>query len=206
MKKQMIQFGVIIVILVIFIGGYFGISKYFSLKEEKEEAERIVALEIKDYEKVSGISYINNGETITLGKSEGEWYNIDDSSVNLSENAIETGMLMQLAEVTASQIIDSPKDLSDYGFTENDDGNIEGSTNTIVIVDADSNTHTLYIGDANPYDSSKYYMMVEGDDNVYVVDSTVPDAFSKSLDDITEEETTVEETTVEETTVEKSES
>ena len=97
MKKQMIQFGVIIVILVVFIGGYFGISKYFSLKEEKEEAERIVALEIKDYEKVSGISYINNGETITLGKSEGEWYNIDDSSVNLSENAIETGMLMQLA-------------------------------------------------------------------------------------------------------------
>ena len=109
-------------------------------------------MEIKDYEKVSGISYINNGETITLGKSEGEWYNIDDSSVNLSENAIETGMLMQLAEVTASQIIDSPKDLSDYGFTENDDGDIEGSTNTIVIVDADSNTHTLYIGDANPYD------------------------------------------------------
>lgn len=206
MKKQIIQFWAIIVILVVFIGGYFGISKYFSLKEEKEEADRIVALEIKDYEKVSSISYINNGETITLGKSEGEWYNIDDSSVNLSENAIETGMLMQLAEVTASQIIDSPDKLSDYGFTENDEGNIEGSTNTIVIVDEDSDTHTLYIGDANPYDSSKYYMMVKGDDNVYVVDSTVPDAFSKSLEDITEEETTVEETTVEETTVEKSES
>lgn len=90
--------------------------------------------------------------------------------------------------------------MEDYGFTQNGD-TITASTNTITIVDANNKTHILYIGDANPYDSTKYYMMVEGDENVYVVDSSVVDAFSKSLEDLEkEEETTVEETTVEETT------
>ena len=65
------------------------------------------------------------------------------------------------------------------------------------MMDEDNNTNTLYIGDANPYDSQTYYMMVEGDDNVYLIDSTVVDAFSMSIDNLTEEETTLEESVTE---------
>jgi hypothetical protein len=35
-----------------------------------------------------------------------------------------------------------------------------------------------------------YYMMIKGDDNVYVVDSTLAEAFSKSTDDLEKEEET----------------
>ena len=51
----------------------------------------------------------------------------------------------------------------------------------------------------SPYDSTKYYMMVKGDDNVYVISSDLVTAFSKTVDDMKEEETT----TVEETTTGK---
>lgn len=44
-------------------------------------------------------------------------------------------------------------------------------------------------------------MMVNDDTNVYVVDSTVNDAFSKDVEELEEETTTVEEKTEETTTV-----
>lgn len=201
MKKQLIQFGVVIVILVLCIGGYFGISKYFSDKEEDEKADTVVAFELEDYKNATAVSYLNSGEQISLSKKNGTWAYSEDASVNLSSSVIEGEMLAQLASVEAVQKIDKPEDITQYGFETNEKGSMEPATNTIVVVDRDGNTHTLYIGNQNPYDSSQYYMMVEGDDNVYVTDSTLADAFSKSVEDITEEETTVEETTVEETSI-----
>ncbi|MFQ9515174.1 MAG: DUF4340 domain-containing protein [Eubacterium sp.] len=201
MKKQLIQFGVVIVILVLCIGGYFGISKYFSDKEENKKADTVVAFELEDYKNATAVSYLNSGEQISLSKKNETWSYSEDASVNLSSSVIEGEMLAQLASVEAVQKIDKPEDITQYGFEIDDKGSVEPATNTIVVVDRDGNTHTLYIGDQNPYDSSQYYMMVEGDDNVYVTDSTLADAFSKSVEDITEEETTVEETTVEETSI-----
>ena len=41
MKKQFIQFGVIVVVLVVCIVGYFVMSSHFDKKEKKEEEARI---------------------------------------------------------------------------------------------------------------------------------------------------------------------
>lgn len=202
MKKQLIQFCVVIAVLVVCIGGYFGISKYFTDKEESESSDNIVAFEMENYADISNLTYLYGGETISLYKEDDKWYDSSDTSVNLSSSTIEDDMLAQLASVEATQKIESPEDIAEYGFETNEKGELDTTTNTIVFSDGD-NTYTIYIGDVNPYDSTQYYMMVEGDDNVYVTDSTLSDAFYKSVEDITEEETTGEETTVEETTVEE---
>ena len=110
-------------------------------------------------------------------------------------------MLSTLVEIDASTKIDSPEDISLYGFTKDSDGNITGETNSITVTDNDGKVNKIYIGSTNPYDSTKYYMMVNDDTNVYVVDSTVNDAFSKDVEELEEETTTVEETTKETTTV-----
>ena len=112
-------------------------------------------------------------------------------------------MLAKLVSVTADEKIAKKDDVSQYGFTIDDNGNVIAETNTIALTDEDNTTYTLYIGKENPYDTSKYYMMVEGDDNIYLVDSDIQTAFSKNISDITE--TTTEAATQESTKVQTEE-
>ncbi len=197
MKKQIVQFCVVIAVLVICIGGYFIVSNYFRAKNaEEESAETIEAFKIDDYTKITGLTYIYDDKTIMLLKDDDMWIYADDTTKNLDSSTIETEMLIPLSQVNATTKIENPEDISEYGFETNEEGNMEPDTNTIIAMDSDNNSYTVYIGAQNPYDTTQYYMMVEGDDNVYVIDDTLANAFSKSIDDI-EEETTTEETTTE---------
>lgn len=186
----------------------FGVGKFYKNQEEKEsenkEATAITAFELKDYEKITAFNYITNGTSITLTKdSDGKWHDSSDASVNISKDSVETDMLAKLVSVTADEKIAKKDDISQYGFTIDDNGNVIAETNTIALTDEDNTTYTLYIGKENPYDTSKYYMMVEGDDNIYLVDSDIQTAFSKNISDITE--TTTEAATQESTEVQTEE-
>lgn len=202
MRKQKIQFIVLAVILIVCIGGYFGITSYYKNKESNEkEASTIKVLEIENYKDLTKVSYNYEDATINLVKKDNKWKDESDTSKNLDSNNINSEMLSTLVEIDASTKIDSPEDISQYGFTKDSDGNITGKTNSISVTDNDGKVNKIYIGSTNPYDSTKYYMMVNDDTNVYVVDSTVNDAFSKDVEELEEETTTVEETTEETTTV-----
>lgn len=191
MNKQKKQFAVVVILMAICIVVYFGVGKFYKNQEKKEseskEANTITAFELKDYDKITTFNYITNGTPITLTKdSDGKWHDSSDASVNISKDSVETDMLAKLVSVTADEKIAKNDDVSQYGFTIDDNGNVTAETNTIALTDEDSTTYTLYIGKENPYDTSKYYMMVEGDDNIYLVDSDIQTAFSKNISDITE--------------------
>lgn len=196
MNKQKKQFVVVVILMAVCIIGYFCVGKFYKNQEEKEsenkEATAITAFELKDYEKITAFNYIANGTSITLTKdSDGKWHDSSDASVNISKDSVETDMLAKLVSVTADEKIAKKDDVSQYGFTIDDNGNVIAETNTIALTDEDNTTYTLYIGKENPYDTSKYYMMVEGDDNIYLVDSDIQTAFSKNVSDITETTTEV---------------
>ena len=175
MRKQKIQFIVLAVILIVCIGGYFGITSFYKNKESNEKD--------KDLTKVS---YNYEDATINLVKKDNKWKDESDTSKNLDSNNINSEMLSTLVEIDASTKIDSPEDISQYGFTKDSDGNITGETNSITVTDNDGKVNKIYIGSTNPYDSTKYYMMVNDDTNVYVVDSIVNDAFSKDVEELEE--------------------
>ena len=181
MKKQFIQFGVIVAVLVVCIVGYFVMSSHFDKKEKKEEeAGKIVAFQLDDYKDVKSFSYVLSKSTLEIKKNDGKWQISGQEDVKLKKSTIEFEMLSKLAEIDAED-------------------ELAAATNTIKVTDKDGKEHIIYIGNANPYDSTKYYMMVKGDDNVYVISSDLVTAFSKTVDDMKEEETT----TVEETTTGK---
>lgn len=191
MNKQKKQFAVVVILMAICIVVYFGVGKFYKNQEKKEseskEANTITAFELKDYDKITTFNYITNGTPITLTKdSDGKWHDSSDVSVNISKDSVETDMLAKLVSVTADEKIAKNDDVSQYGFAIDDNGNVTAETNTIALTDEDNTTYTLYIGKENPYDTSKYYMMVEGDDNIYLVDSDIQTAFSKNISDITE--------------------
>lgn len=190
MKKQIVQFGSIIIILIICIAGYTILSGHYDKKEKKEKtSNQIVAFSLDDYKNTKSLKYTNQNETIELTKKNGTWEIKGDSKTKVDGTKVESEMLSKLVEVIASEKIDKVSKEENYGFIKSDD-NVAASTCTIKIVDSEGNEHTLYIGNSNPYDSDKYYMMVKGDDNVYVINSDLTNAFSKSKDDLKKEEET----------------
>lgn len=112
--------------------------------------------------------YLNNG---------GKWTIESDSSVNVSRSTINSKMLSKLVEIDASDKISSPSDIKDYGFTKKNE-EITGSTNNIIVTDSNGKNYEIYFGSVNPYDSTLYYMMVKGDDNVYTVSSDLNESHS----------------------------
>lgn len=68
-EKTKIQFIVLAVILVVCIGGYFGITSYYKNKESNEkEASTIKVLEIENYKDLTKVSYNYEDATINLVK------------------------------------------------------------------------------------------------------------------------------------------
>lgn len=205
-KKQMKQFVFTIIALAVCVIGYLTADYYSKEQKQREEEESakkaeentVVVYQMESVNNITGFAYVADGKTIMLVKDEsGNWLDSEDSSVNLAEDTIESVMLTNLMYVSSDEVIEAPEDVNQYGF--------DNPTNQIVISMSDGTTSTFIVGAQNEFDTSKYYMMLEGDDNVYVIDSVIPNAFSKTVDELVEEETTVEETTVEETTAADSE-
>ena len=74
MKRQLIQFGVIIGVLLLCAGGYFLMTNYFADKKaEEEKADTTQAFKIDDYTKITGITYSYNDEMIILLKEGDKW-------------------------------------------------------------------------------------------------------------------------------------
>ena len=187
MKKQKIQMILILVVLVLCIGAYFLVSHMAKQEEQKQkdsETEGQTTIAEIDAE-VDAFFFFFNGKTYSYTKDGEDWKYDDDNSLQLDADSINT-MLEKLNGVIALETLDSYDSLSDYG--------LDKPQNTISVTVGDKTT-TFYIGDYNDM-VSEYYLKMEGDDAVYLVDSTLNDTFSKTVDTLVkEEDTETEETT-----------
>lgn len=173
-KKQMIAG---IVLLILCIGGYFGVKAYNSSQEKKQEAEimKPVGIEVAD---VTGFSYVNNGGILSFEKDGEDWIYTGDTSMDMNEESIE-GMLEKVCGVSSTEKI-TAEDLSDYGFDE--------PTNTITLDTAEGST-VVRIGMYNEI-VSKYYLSIDGSTELYLVDSSIVTGFDQSVEDLEVVETT----------------
>ena len=109
-----------------------------------------------------------------LTNNGGKWTIESDLSVNVSRSTINSEMLSKLVEIDASDKMSSPSDIKDYGFTKKN----EEITNNITVTDSNGKNYEIHFGSVNPYDSTRYYVMVKGDDNVYTVSSDLNESHS----------------------------
>lgn len=179
MKKQKRQFIILCVVLVAFCGTFFGLKAFNKHQEEKEaqkEEDEKIKLTGMSADKITEFSYRNNSEEITFVKEDDTWYYQADKSVSIKQTSI-TSMLSNVGTITAGQKLEAPENISEYGFDE--------PQNVIRLKGTDQEL-TITIGMYNSM-TSQYYLMVSGDDSVYLVDSTIYTAFQKSVADVTEE-------------------
>ena len=193
MKKQIIQLSVVVCVLVVCILGYFIIKGQFDKKnEEKENQGKTTVFTLDDYKNTKKFSYKYDGNTLTLENNNGTWKLKENTKLKIDKSVIESEMLKELVEIQTSDVISGVENLSDYGFSKKD-GNISPTTNTVKVTDSNGKSSVIYIGSANPYDSTLYYIMIKGDDNIYTVSSDFVEAFNKGRSDLKkEEETTTE--------------
>lgn len=205
MKKQIIQLSVVVCVLVICILGYFIIKGKFDKKnEEKENQGKTTVFTLDDYKNTKKFSYKYDGNTLTLENNNGTWKLKENTKLKIDKSVIESEMLKELVEIQTSDVISGVEDLSDYGFSKKD-GKISPTTNTIKVTDSNEKSNVIYIGSVNPYDSTLYYIMIKGDDNIYTVSSDFVEAFNKGRRDLKkEEETTIESLTTTESVATKS--
>lgn len=176
-KKQMIAG---IILLVLCIGGYFGVKAYNSNQEKKQEAEAMkpVSIAVSD---ITGFSYVKDDTVLEFEKEGEDWLYTGDTSMDIDEASVEE-MLATVCDVTSTEKI-TAENLSDYGFDE--------PTN-IITLDTAEGTTTVKLGMYNEM-VSKYYLSINDSTELYLIGSEIISGFDKSAEDLeAEEEVTAE--------------
>lgn len=198
MQKQKKQFIALVVLLVVCIGAWFGIRVYNDKAEEKEkseaEAKKITVAEINT-DDITAFSYENEGTELTFSKTDGSWIYDEDPTLLLDQDAV-ASLLSNVTKVTAEDEVKDYDDISDYGF--------DAPTQTVHVKTAD--LEYVFTFGMNNSLLNQDYLMREGDDTVYLVSTTIKNAFAKTVLDLTEEEDTEAEAVPEEGTEEAAES
>ncbi len=175
MKKQAGQMIALAVVLAVLLVGFVALKNYNEEQAVKTSEDDSIALsEIKEGE-VLEISYDYQGENYRFEKAEGTWYYAADHNISIKQYRLEN-MASHLEPLRALTVIENVTDYEQYG--------LEAPERSIVFQTAQESC-TIQVGDLNSMEGG-YYIMLEGDDKVYLVDSRCVAVFNFTLEDLTE--------------------
>ena len=200
MKKQKKQLMILIGVLAVCLLSYFGISNYNDLQEQKkaeEEQKNTIFVTDFGYDEVTAFSYVYEDVTYSYSKDGENWLYDGDTTLDMEESLFKT-MLYYAGCVTAEEKLTEYEELSSYGLEE---------PSNIITLTVNSKELVLKIGAHNEM-LDLYYMMVEGDSNLYLVDDAWLSYFEKTYEELeyipeeTETETETETSTELEVSIE----
>lgn len=181
MKKQKIQFIVILIVLAVLVAATFGMKWYNKNKEEEKTAEEeasTIYISKVDVDTITAFSYEIDQVTYSFTKNGDTWTYDGDTSIDIDEDAVKN-MLGTFSNLTATDEIESGA-LSDYGLDKPSD--------LVTYTTADGST-IIYVGNKNDMLSS-YYVMTGEDSKVYLTTTSLADTFSKTIEELTVTEDT----------------
>lgn len=184
MKKQSRQFVILIAALAFLAAAFFGLKQYNKVqdgKPEEDSAETTTLVDI-DEEDIIRFSYKYNGESYTFEKEEDTWYYAEDPSMSMNQYSINV-MVSKLAEVEAIDTLENVTDMAQYGLADPE--------RTIQYETADA-SYTFWIGDYNSM-TYVYYLRIPSETTVYTVSAQMVSIFTRTPEDMKEEEESTEE-------------
>ena len=182
MKKQKIQFIVILIVLAVLIAATFGMKWYNKNKEEEKTAEEeasTIYISKVDVDTITAFSYEVDHVTYTFTKDGDTWTYDGDTSLDMDEEAIDS-MLSTLSSLTAIEEISDYTDLKEFGFDQPED---------LISYTTSEGSVSLFVGNKNDT-LNAYYIISE---------TSLADAFSKTIEELTVTEDTESTETVENT-------
>ncbi|WP_029324645.1 DUF4340 domain-containing protein [Butyrivibrio sp. AE3004] len=173
MKSQKIQLFILLICLIVFASGYFGLKAYNKRAEAKESEPRYTALSISENTDVTSLKVVNSNGEFEVVKDGEEW-KFKDSDEDIDEDKL-AKKINCIKGITSDQIIEKADNLADYGLD-----------NPSIIITAslsDGSSHKIKVGSYNSA-ANKYYLSVDDDSVVYTVDSSIHTNYQFTLDEI----------------------
>ena len=175
MRKKNKGVLILLVILILLVAVYFILrtwnTKQTEKEEEKQEAATVHVTDTSADDIVSLKFNVGNGD-LEFSKEDDQWYYTPDKDFPLQQSYPED-MAETVGSITAGRELTDGDSIDAYGLDE--------PAYTIEYTDADGNTTELLFGDMTGDD---YYVMLNGNDTVYTVNSSVIDPFNYTLDDM----------------------
>lgn len=188
MKKKTVRLIVVMVLLVAVVAALVLVTNQNKKNEaarQAEEAEKlkptaVSQTEVADIEAITYMSESTSPEAVTLVRENDLWLYEKDKEFPLDQVYVTNTMVQSAAEATANQVIENPsEDLTQYG--------LDTPIVTITLKKITGEKVNMGIGDYNETVQG-YYLKVEGDKNIYLVDGTMAFAFDMSIYDIADKE------------------
>lgn len=161
------------VIFILVIVAYMGTVKLTSQDGKDIKNASITVKEI-DPSSISQISWERDSKSITLINTNGTWTFTGDETFPLDQS-YPSSMVSAIANLKASRVMDETEELKEYG--------LDSPYCKITILLKDGTQTTYSIGDMNEV-TSEYYLMINEEKAVYMIDKTLKSAFDYSLDDM----------------------
>ena len=178
MKKQIKQFLVLLVLLIACVAVFVVLFLYNKRQQEREEEEKkTISLIQADSEDITAFSYYYEGDLLEFTKRENKWYYTADETVTLNQDTM-GNMVRSLSEMEASEELENPAALSEYGLDE--------PVNTITVM-TEEKAYVVLMGGINGI-TGQYYIKLDFSDEIYLTDTDYDSKFWVSLEDLTAEE------------------
>lgn len=173
MKKQQKQMLILGVVLLLLLVAYFLLPQV--VKEPKEEQKESYAVTVLDASLVTELSFTNEGEEHSFVKEGDMWYAKEDKSLPIIQDSLEN-LVEKAGNITASTKIDDVTDFAQYGLE---------NPQHVVSLKVNDKEYVIQMGDYNDI-TGEYYLRMQGESTVYMVESTVVTSFNTTLSELTE--------------------
>lgn len=178
-KKKFLPLISACIVLVVLIAVLIVITTINKEEEENYEEGSFVISHMKK-EEINHISYTNADESISMEWDKtGNWIYPEDEDFLVNQTIV-NAMANVISELSSTRKIPDATELEAYGLTEPDI--------TVHASDVSGGQLTFYVGGQNTM-TGEYYLKVEGDTSVYMVDATCNSAFHYALYDLGELDT-----------------
>ncbi|MCD2493516.1 DUF4340 domain-containing protein [Lacrimispora sp. NSJ-141] len=167
---------IVLILLVICIGAYFVVRRLDLNKTDSGEEEKVYVNQM-EADVITGFSYVCGEDTLAFSKDGDTWRYDGNHELSMNQTSM-ASMAAALAEIQAVQVLEDHEELSEYG--------LDTPSNTISITTKEG-TRELIIGNENEA-ADGYYAMINGEDKVYLISSSLPSKFSAALDTLEETE------------------
>ena len=173
-KQQITKLVITLLLLIVLVGGYVAMTVLMPSEdtEETEEEEKITVNTVEE-DDIEKIVYTSKKEKITLVKQKDDsWVATNDENCPVNEYTVDA-MISTLKEVESSRKIKKDEiDKEAFGF------NAPSQEITFTTKDKKETTYTL--GSLNSV-VDKYYFKMTGDENAYLIDTTMYNSFDYDL-------------------------
>lgn len=169
---------ILLLVLVIFAGGYWLMSNSGSTTQVNE-ASGTFDLTAKTIDELTGLQWTKNDISYHFTKADGAWVNADNAAFPVNQEAVQA-LADDLVALQASRKLEAVTDLAAYGLAE--------PAFTVTAQWSDGTATTYAMGDATPF-ADGYYLTIGQEGVAYTVASSLSSMFSETMTDLAQMET-----------------